>query len=72
MRGDARFRLQRRIGPVADALASYDAVRKMRSLPIGRQALLALALPAALPMLGVIAIEAPVRERLLKVLSARA
>lgn len=44
----------------------------MRSLPIGRQALLALALPAALPMLGVIAIEAPVRERLLKVLSARA
>ena len=57
------------IGPVADTLALYEAVRKMRALPIGRQALLAIALPAAIPMLGVVAIEVPVRELLRKVLS---
>jgi hypothetical protein len=41
-------------------------------LPIARQALLAIARPAALTMLGVIAIELPVRELLRKVLSALA
>jgi len=60
------------IGPVADTLALYESVRKMRALPIGRQALVAIALPAAIPMLGVVAIEVPVRELLLKVLSTLA
>jgi len=60
------------IGPVADTLALYEAVRKMRALPVGRQALSAIVLPAALPMLGVVAIEVPVKELLLKVLSTLA
>ena len=54
------------------AFAVLALVRKMPSLPIGRQALLAIALPAAIPMLGVVAIEVPVRELLLKVLSTLA
>ena len=60
------------IGPVADTLALYEAVRKLRVVPIGRRALAAIALPAALPMLPVLAIEIPVREMLLKILSTLA
>jgi hypothetical protein len=58
------------IGPVADTITLYDAVRKMRPAPIGRSSLLMIALAAALPMLPVLAIEIPIRELLLKLLSA--
>jgi len=58
------------LGPVADTLALYGAVRSMRSAPLDRAALLAIALPAALPMLAVLAIEIPLKELLLKVLKA--
>jgi hypothetical protein len=60
------------IGPVADTLALYEAVRKMRVAPIGRRSLAAIALPAALPMLPVFAIEIPVRDILLKILTTLA
>jgi hypothetical protein len=70
--GDSELLAAPELGPVADTLALYDAVRKMSSLPIGRQALAAIALPAALPMLGVVAIEVPIRELVLKVLSTLA
>lgn len=60
------------IGPVADTLALYGAVRAMRSAPLDRAALLAIALSAALPMLTVLAIQVPIKELLLKVLKALA
>ncbi len=70
--GDSELLAAPELGPVADTLALYEAVRKMRTLPVGRQALVALVLPAALPMLSVVAIEVPVRELLMKVLSTLA
>ena len=60
------------LGPVADLLSLYESVRKMRTLPVGLQALAAILLPAALPMLAVVAIRVPVRDLLLKVLSTLA
>jgi hypothetical protein len=52
------------IGPVADTVALYDAVRRMRPVPLGRTALLAIALPVAIPFIAVLAIQIPLRELL--------
>ena len=56
------------LGPVADTLALWEAARKMRTIPIGRRSLLAILLPAALPMIPVLAIEIPVKDLLLGLL----
>ena len=56
------------LGPVADTLSLWEAARKMRTIPIGRRSLLAILLPAALPMLPVLAIEIPVKDLLLGLL----
>lgn len=58
------------LGAAADTLSLYTAVKTMRPVPIERGSLLAVAVPAALPMLAVLAIEVPVRELLMKVLGA--
>jgi hypothetical protein len=58
------------IGPVADTITLYEAVRKMRIVPIGRSSLLMIALAAGLPMLPVLAIEIPIRELLKGLLKA--
>jgi hypothetical protein len=55
------------IGPVADTLSLYESVVKMRPAPIGKVALLTIALPAALPMLALFAIEVPIKDLLLKI-----
>ena len=60
------------LGPVADTLALYESVRKMRTLPIGRRSLIAILVPAAIPMLAVVAIEIPVKDLLLGLLKALA
>jgi hypothetical protein len=60
------------LGPVADTLALYEATRRMRTFPIGRRSLLAVLLPAALPLIGVLAIEIPVKDLLLQVLKTLA
>jgi hypothetical protein len=52
------------IGPVADASALYDAVRSMRAVPIGKRAILAIALPLAVPMLVLAALQVPLGEML--------
>jgi hypothetical protein len=56
------------IGPVADTIALYDAARGMRTLPIGRRSLVAVLLPAAIPLLAVLAIEIPLKDLLLGLL----
>jgi hypothetical protein len=60
------------IGPVADTITLYEAVRKMRTIPLGRRSLFAILLPAALPLLAVLAIEIPVKDLLLKLLKTLA
>ncbi|MEB2344081.1 MAG: hypothetical protein OZ948_05025 [Deltaproteobacteria bacterium] len=60
------------LGPVADTLALHGAVRAMRPVPLDRGALLAIALPAALPMLAVVAIRIPIQDLLREVLKAMA
>ena len=52
------------IGPVADTVTLYEAVKKMRPVPIGRSSILMIALAAALPLLPVLAIEIPIKELL--------
>jgi hypothetical protein len=58
------------IGPVADAQAIYEAVRQMRTLPIGKSTLLAVLVPALIPILVVVSLQVPIGELLLKVLKA--
>ncbi len=50
------------LGPVADTAAMYDAVRSMRSMPLGKNSVLPVALAAALPMVAVLALQMPVKE----------
>jgi hypothetical protein len=57
------------IGPVADTLALYEAVQKLRPVPVSRVSVLAIALPVLVPLLPVLAIEIPVRDLLLKIVS---
>jgi len=60
------------IGPVADTFPLYEAVRKMKIVPIGRRSLIAILLPAALPQIGVLGIEIPVKDLLLGLLKTLA
>jgi hypothetical protein len=60
------------IGPVADAVTLYESVANMRPAPIGKAAVVAIALPAAIPLLALLAIEIPIRELLIKLMSTLA
>lgn len=60
------------IGPVADTAALYESARRMRTLPIGRRSLAAILLPAAIPLVAVLAIEVPVKDLLLGLLKTLA
>jgi hypothetical protein len=55
------------IGVMADAATMYLAVRAMRSFPLGKTSLLAIAVPIAVPMLLVAALQIPVKTMLLGV-----
>jgi hypothetical protein len=52
------------IGPVADTVGLYDAVQRMRPVPLGKTALVAIALPVVIPFLGVLAIQIPLKTLL--------
>jgi hypothetical protein len=54
------------IGPVADAAAMYEAVVKMRRVPIGKVSVVGILLPLALPLLVVAALQVPLKDLLLK------
>jgi hypothetical protein len=58
------------LGPVADTQAVYDAVKAMRTVPLGRGSIMPLALAAAAPMLAVVAMEVPAKSILLGILKA--
>jgi hypothetical protein len=63
--GDPPILSAAEIGPVADTLPLYQAARNMRPFPIGRRSLIAVLLPAAIPLVFVLAIEIPVKDLLL-------
>jgi hypothetical protein len=54
------------IGPVADTAALCEPVQRMRAVPLGKAALLAIALPVAIPFIGVLAIQIPLKDLLLR------
>jgi hypothetical protein len=56
------------LGPVADTGALFDAVKAMRTVPVGKTAILPIAAAAAAPLLAVLAIQMPVKDILLKLL----
>lgn len=58
------------LGPVADTAAMYDAVRSMRSVPLGKNSVLPVALAAALPIVAVLALQLPVKALVLTLLKA--
>ncbi|MCU0736389.1 MAG: hypothetical protein MUF20_12885 [Methylotetracoccus sp.] len=60
------------LGPVADTVALYETVQKMSIVPLGKAAFLALAVPIAIPMLAVIAIQIPLKDILLTLLKTLA
>jgi hypothetical protein len=53
------------IGPVADAGAMYEAVRRMRLIPVGKVALAKILVPLAIPLIAVAALRIPVKQLLL-------
>ncbi len=58
------------LGPIADTAAMYDAVRSMRSMPLGKNSVLPVALAAALPIIAVLALQLPVKQLLLTLMKA--
>jgi hypothetical protein len=60
------------IGPVADTQGLYEAVAKMQTLPVDRKSILAVVVPAVLPMIVVAALKIPLRTMLLSILKALA
>jgi len=56
------------IGPVADTVALYDAVSRIRPLPVSRTAIIPLALAVAIPMIPVFATQMPLKAAVMKLL----
>jgi hypothetical protein len=57
------------IGPVADTVALFEAVNRMRVVPVSRATLVPLALAAAVPLVPVFATQMPLKDAVFKVLA---
>lgn len=58
------------IGPVADTLSLYDAVKRMRPVPVGKTSFMSVLVPAIVPMIVVVALRVPIKDLLLTLLKA--
>ena len=58
------------IGPVADTLTVYEAVRSMRPVPFGKSTLLGIAVPTLIPILVLLSTQVPIKEVLKKIVGA--
>jgi len=58
------------IGPVADTMAIYDAVRRMRPVPFGKSTLAGIAVPTLIPILVLLSTQVPIKEVLKKIVGA--
>jgi hypothetical protein len=50
------------LGPVADTTSLYEAVKRMRIVPLGKSSVMPLVLAAGLPVIVVLAIQVPVKQ----------
>jgi len=57
--GDEEILNAPELGPVADTTSLYEAVTRMRTVPLGKSSVAPLILAAALPMIVVLAIQVP-------------
>ncbi|WP_228779207.1 hypothetical protein [Methylobacter sp. BlB1] len=57
------------LGPVADTLTLYEAVRKMSIMPIDRSSLLAIVIPALIPIAALFSLQIPIKDILIKIAS---
>jgi hypothetical protein len=55
------------LGPVADTLTLYQAIRSMRITPISKFSLLAIAIPTLIPIAALFSIQVPIKDILLKI-----
>jgi len=58
------------IGPVADTLAVYEAVRRMKPVPFGKSTLLNIAVPTLIPIVVLLSTQVPIKEVLKKIVGA--
>jgi hypothetical protein len=58
------------IGPVADTLALYEAVGRMKPVPFGKSTLLGIAVPTLIPIIVLISTQVPIKEVLKKIVGA--
>jgi len=58
------------IGPVADTLALYDAVRRMNVVPFGKSTVLGIAVPTLIPIIVLLSTKVPIKEVLKKIVGA--
>ncbi len=58
------------IGPVADTLALYEAVARMKPVPFGKSTLLGIAVPTLIPILVLLSTQVPIKEVLKKIVGA--
>lgn len=57
------------LGPVADTLTLYQAIRTMRIVPISKFSLLAIAIPALIPIAALFAIQVPLKDILMRIVN---
>jgi len=55
------------IGPVADTLAIYEAVRRMKPVPFGKSTLFGIAVPTLIPILALLSTQVPIKDVLMKI-----
>jgi hypothetical protein len=48
--------------PLLSAPEIYEAVQRMRPVPLGKSAILAIAVPILIPFMGVLALQIPLKE----------
>ncbi len=58
------------IGPVADTLAIYEAVGRMKAVPFGKSTLVAIAVPTLVPIVVLLSTQVPIKEVLKKIVGA--
>ncbi len=58
------------MGPVADHISMFQAVERMRTVPIGKRAVVSVLVPAAIPLLVVVSLQIPLKEVLLGLVKA--
>ncbi|HKP29607.1 MAG TPA: hypothetical protein VJU15_09385 [Gemmatimonadales bacterium] len=58
------------LGPVADNISMFQMVDRMRSLPVGKRALISVIVPVAIPLLVVVSLKVPIKDVLLGLLKA--